>query len=114
MVVVAAMGSTMTWWLIKGRPRQFIVICQNSLCSILFHLLVPGGSWQMVTCSPVSAANFANSTFQARTRDPSEPPPSASPPNPETGAAGLKNGRDLVAGMHAKHGTHHAAPGRPA
>src|SRR5664279_2250617 len=44
MVVVAAMRSTMTWWLIKGRPRQFMVICENSLCSILFHLLVPGGT----------------------------------------------------------------------
>ena len=62
----------MTWWLIKGRPRQFMVICENSLCSILFHLLVPGGRWQTVTFRPVSAANFANSTFQARTRDPLE------------------------------------------
>jgi len=40
-------------------------------------LLVPGGRWQTVTVRPVSAANFANSTFQARTRDPLEPPPSA-------------------------------------
>jgi len=23
-----------------------MVICENSLCSILFHLLVPGGRWQ--------------------------------------------------------------------
>jgi hypothetical protein len=30
MVVVAAKRSTMTWWLVKGRPRQFMVICENS------------------------------------------------------------------------------------
>ena len=67
----------MTWWPIKGRPRQFIVICENSLCSTVFHLLVPGGRWQTVTCRAALAANFANSIFQARTRDPLEPPPSA-------------------------------------
>src|SRR6476659_10157041 len=77
MVVVAAMRSTITWWLIKGRPRQFMVIWENSLCSILFHLLVPGGRWQTVTRRPVSAANFAISIFQALTLDPLEPPPSA-------------------------------------
>jgi transposase len=27
----------------RGRPRQFLVIKQKSRCSILFHLLVPGG-----------------------------------------------------------------------
>ena len=27
----------------QGRPRQFIVMCENRRCSILFHLLVPGG-----------------------------------------------------------------------
>ena len=27
----------------SGRPRQFCVMWQNSRCSILFHLLVPGG-----------------------------------------------------------------------
>ena len=29
----------MTWWLVNGRPRQFRVIWENNLCSILFHLL---------------------------------------------------------------------------
>jgi hypothetical protein len=33
-----------------------------------FHLLVPGGRWQTVMASPVSAARRASSTFQARTR----------------------------------------------
>ena len=47
-VVVAAMVERMTSWLVRGRPRQFRVICENSRCSILFHLEVPGGKWQQV------------------------------------------------------------------
>ncbi len=27
----------------SGVPRQFIAMCENRRCSILFHLLVPGG-----------------------------------------------------------------------
>src|ERR1035437_3763970 len=76
-VVVLAIRSTMTWWLVSGRPRQFKVIWENSRCSILFHLLVPGGRWATVTLRPDSAAKAASSTFQARTRDPLDPPPSA-------------------------------------
>ena len=34
---------TITARLNSGRPRQFSVIWQNIRCSILFHLLVPGG-----------------------------------------------------------------------
>src|SRR5260370_537823 len=30
-------------WVVRGRPRQLRVIWQNSRCSILFHLEVPGG-----------------------------------------------------------------------
>jgi hypothetical protein len=45
-----------------------MVIWENNRCSILFHVLVPGGRWQTVICSPVSAASLANSTFQARIR----------------------------------------------
>jgi hypothetical protein len=41
-VVVAAMDWTMTSWLVSGRPRQFMVMCENSLCSILFHFDAPG------------------------------------------------------------------------
>jgi hypothetical protein len=40
--VVAAMVLTMTSWLSSGRPRQFIEMCENSRCSILFHLDVSG------------------------------------------------------------------------
>ena len=43
----------MTSWLTSGRPRQFMLMWANRRCSILFHLLVPGGKWHTVTASPV-------------------------------------------------------------
>jgi len=67
-VVVAAMVCTMTSWLASGRPRQFIVMRENSRCSTLFHLDVPGGKWQQVISSPVSTASAASSAFHARVR----------------------------------------------
>jgi hypothetical protein len=67
-VVVAAMVLTMTWWLVSGRPRQFIVMWLNSRCSILFHFEVPGGKWQTVISTPAASANAASSAFQARVR----------------------------------------------
>jgi hypothetical protein len=67
-VLVAPIRSTMIWWLVSGRPRQLRVIWENSRCSILFHLLVPGGRWQTVIVRPVSAAKRVSSIFQARTR----------------------------------------------
>ena len=76
-VVVAAMVFTMTWWLASGRPRQFMVIAENSRCPVLFHLDVPGGKWQQVTSRPVSAASAASPAFHARVRYPLEPPASA-------------------------------------
>src|SRR5680860_1211042 len=33
-VVVAPIRSTTTWWLVSGRPRQLLVIAENSRCSI--------------------------------------------------------------------------------
>ena len=30
---------------VNGFDLQFNEICENSRCSILFHLLVPGGKW---------------------------------------------------------------------
>ena len=69
---------TMTSWLVSGRPRQFIVMWENSRCSTLFHLEVPGGGkWQQVISSPVSMARAASSAFHARVRWPLEPPASA-------------------------------------
>jgi hypothetical protein len=67
-VVVAAMVCTITSWLVSGRPRQFIVMAENSRCSALFHLEVPGGKWQQVISSPVSTARAAGPAFHARVR----------------------------------------------
>jgi hypothetical protein len=50
---------------------------QNSRCSILFHLLVPGGKWQTVTCSPVRSAKRCSETFHSRARALLLPPLSA-------------------------------------
>lgn len=57
---------TTTSWLFGGLPRQFKVMWENSRCSILFRLEVPGGKWQTVTVRPVSAANAASSAFHSR------------------------------------------------
>jgi hypothetical protein len=65
-VRVAAIRLTTTSWLVRGRPRQFIVMWENNRCSILFHLLVPGGKWQTVIARPVSAAKSASSAFHNR------------------------------------------------
>ncbi len=66
LVRVAAIVWTTTSWLVRGRPRQFMVMCENSRCSILFHFEVPGGKWQTVIASPVSAARAASSLFHTR------------------------------------------------
>jgi len=50
--VTALMVLMMTSWLVSGRPRQARVIWENSRCSILFHLLVPG------QCRCLSSANY--------------------------------------------------------
>ena len=63
---VAAIVWTTTSWLVRGLPRQFMVMCENNRCSILFHFDVPGGKWQTVIASPVSAARAASSLFQTR------------------------------------------------
>ena len=67
-VLVAAMVCTMTSWLVSGRPRQFMVMWENSRCSTLFHFEVPGGKWQQVITSPVSSASAASSAFHVRVR----------------------------------------------
>jgi hypothetical protein len=55
---MAEIKFTMTSWLTKGLPRQFWLMKENKRCSILFHLLVPGGKWHTEMCKPVSSANF--------------------------------------------------------
>jgi hypothetical protein len=39
-------------------PLQFCVMNEKSLCSILFHLLVPGGKCDTVISNPDSSASF--------------------------------------------------------
>jgi hypothetical protein len=68
---------TTTSWLVSGLPRQLLVMWLNSRCSILFHFEVPGGKWQTVITSPVSAASPASSAFHTRERCPLDPPASA-------------------------------------
>jgi hypothetical protein len=65
-VRVAAMLLTTTSWLVRGLPRQFMVMWENSRCSTLFHFEVPGGKWQTVTVSPIWAAKAASSAFHNR------------------------------------------------
>src|SRR3990172_1862449 len=60
----------------NGSPRQFEEMKENKRCSILFHLLVPGGKWQTDRHRPVSSASFCSSSFQRRKREPLLPPPS--------------------------------------
>src|SRR3981189_2235317 len=76
-VVVAAMSSTIVRKLRKGLPRQLMLMKEKSRCSILFHLLVPGGKWHTVIGNFSSSASFCSSIFHTRTRQPLHPPPSA-------------------------------------
>ena len=75
-VVTAPMVLMMTSWLVSARPRQARAIWENSRCSILIHLEVPGGKWQQVISRPVSCASAAIPAFQARFRQPLLPPAS--------------------------------------
>src|SRR5713226_1187559 len=75
--MLAPTSFTTTSWLTSGRPRQFMVMCEKSRCSILFHLLVLGGKWHAVIASPVSVASRCSSTFHRRDRYPLLPPPAA-------------------------------------
>src|SRR3989304_4038914 len=52
-----------------------MVMCENIRCSILFHLLVPGGKWQTVRRKPRRSANSCNAPFLKRDRLPLLPPP---------------------------------------
>src|SRR5487761_1833114 len=66
-----------TSWLISGLPRQFCEMKENRRCSILFHLLVPGGKRQTLIVSRVVSASRCSSVFHRRRRLPFEPPQSA-------------------------------------
>src|SRR5271165_430230 len=43
---------------------------EKSRCSILFHLLVPGGRWLTMMSRPSWLASFWSSRFHSRTREP--------------------------------------------
>src|SRR5215831_3356554 len=49
---------------------------ENKRCSILFHLLVPGGKWQTEISRPASSVNCCSSHFHNLTRAPLLPPES--------------------------------------
>ena len=89
LVVVAAMVLMMTSWLVSGRPRQFRVIWENSRCSILFHLEVPGGKWQQVTSRPVSRARSASAGLPGPVPPPVGPPGVAADQQPPRGRVGV-------------------------
>src|SRR3954447_11497319 len=61
----------------SGLPLQFSVMWQNIRCSILFHLLVPGGRWHTLIRNPVASDNSCTASFHSRTRLPLLPPESA-------------------------------------
>lgn len=44
-LVVFAMRFTTVSYVRRGQPRQLMLMNENSRCSTLFHLLVPGGRW---------------------------------------------------------------------
>jgi hypothetical protein len=46
-VVVAAMAATMTSWLVRGLPRQFMVMWENSRCSIWGEIRTGWGARQL-------------------------------------------------------------------
>ena len=67
-VVVLAIKLTMACLLNSGWPRQFWVMKLNKRCSILFHLLVPGGKWQTRSFNSIWSANSCSAIFQSRDR----------------------------------------------
>ena len=77
LVFVDPIRLTIVSILTSGFPRQFWLIYENIRCSILFHLLVPGGKWHTEISKFISTAKRCNSLFHSLTRDPLLPPPSA-------------------------------------
>src|SRR3982074_2707858 len=64
-------------------------------CSILFHLLVPGGRWLTMMSRPSSLASFCNSRFHSRTPEPLLPRPHAVAP-PRADALDGDRGRVVI------------------
>ena len=66
--VVLPIRLTTVSYVRSGLPRQFIVMNENTRCSILFHLLVPGGKWLTWIGRRSLSARRCNSNFQTRAR----------------------------------------------
>ena len=62
------MSLTTTSSVSRGMPRQLRVMWQKRRCSILFHLLVPGGKCNTSTIIPVESASSCSLSFQSRLR----------------------------------------------
>src|SRR5271169_1916738 len=77
LVVVAEISSTITPYLTRGWARQFWLMKEKRRCSMLVHLLVPGGRGLTTMSRPSSLASFCSSRFHSRTREPLLPPPPA-------------------------------------
>ena len=71
------MRLTIVSYVRSGRPRQLMEMKEKSRCSILFHLLVPGGKWLTRNDRPSLSASCCNEYFQARARTLLLPPASA-------------------------------------
>ena len=63
--------------LYRGLPHLLRLTKESSLCSIPFHLLVPGGRRQTLISMQGSCVGVCCLTFHNRTRFPLEPPQSA-------------------------------------
>src|SRR5262249_29801122 len=50
----------------RGWARQFWLMKEKRRCSILCHLLVPGGRWLTTMSRPSSLASFCSSHFHSR------------------------------------------------
>ena len=51
-VVVEAIAATMTSWLVRGLPRQFMVMWENSRCSIWGEMRTSAGARQPAGAEP--------------------------------------------------------------
>src|SRR5260370_33357565 len=76
-VRVAPIRLTITARLTSGCPRQLRLMYEKSRCSMVFHLLVPGGKGLVVMGLPVRLGNCCGFHFHSRSRAPLLPPASA-------------------------------------
>src|SRR5438093_10406855 len=70
LVIVAPINLTTTSWLTRGRPLQFMLMCEKRRCLILFHFIVPGVNGQTVTLRSIYVAKVLSSLFHERITSP--------------------------------------------